>query len=196
LYVHFFSIIIIIVIKKGENRYRAPFGSIWHSQNKLRSLCIIAVSVPVPRMCVLRKPCIRSLYWYDFKTHYFSAIDMIIKTKQMFFLAEIWDTSCKGTVLFWKREWGTVAHLHLKRHAQKQPASASTQNRHFQKDIIIDLSGIFSWNFTYTFWGPLRIMALFHCMVQGFLLGTVPGTWYFFQYHLGWGSILLPKRDV
>ncbi len=52
--------------------------------------------------------------------------------------------SCKGTALFWKRGRGTAAHLHLKRHAQKQPVSASTQNKHFHNDIINDLWGILS----------------------------------------------------
>ncbi len=36
-------------------------------------------------MCALRKPYIRSLNLNGFKTHDFSVIDMIIKTKQMFF---------------------------------------------------------------------------------------------------------------
>ncbi len=60
------------------------------------------------------------------------------------------------------------------------------------------------------------LMVHFHCMVQHgwvrfglvrfgsvvclfFSLGTVPGTWYFFQYHLGWGSkrtVPLTKCDV
>ncbi len=45
----------------------------------------------------------------------------------------------KGTALFWKRGRAVAAHLHLKRPARKQRFSASTQNRHFQNDIINDL---------------------------------------------------------
>ncbi len=71
------------------------------------------------------------------------------------FLAEIWDTSCNGTVLFWKRGRGAAAHLHLKWHARKQNVSASTQNRHFQNDIINYLWGILSWNFTDMFKFPI-----------------------------------------
>ncbi len=67
------------------------------------------------------------------KMHDFSIIDMIIKTKQMFFIRE---TSCKGTALFWKRGRGAAAHLHLKRHV------VSTQNRHFLNYIINNLWGI------------------------------------------------------
>ncbi len=33
------------------------------------------------------------------------------------------------------------------RHEREQHVTASTQNRHFQNDIINDLSGILSWNF-------------------------------------------------
>ncbi len=59
------------------------------------------LSVRLLWMCVLRKPCIRRLNWYGFKTHDFSAIN-IIKTKQMFFsrVSEVRDVN----KLFWKRK--------------------------------------------------------------------------------------------
>ncbi len=39
---------------------------------------------------------------------------------------------------------GLAAHLHLKKHARKQPVSASTQNKHILNHIINDLWGILS----------------------------------------------------
>ncbi len=81
------------------------------------------------------------------------------------FWQSIWGMSCKGTALFWKRGRGATAHLHLKRHAQKQPVSASTQNRHFQNDIINILWCILSWNFTDRFWGHLRL--ILHLVKRG-----------------------------
>ncbi len=41
------------------------------------------------------------------------------------------EVSCKATALSWKKGRGAAAHLNLKRHAQKQHVSASTQNRLF-----------------------------------------------------------------
>ncbi len=80
---------------------------------------------------------------------------MIIRNKTDVFLA---GTSCNGAALFWKRGRGAAANLHLKRHALIQRVSASTQNRHFQNDIINDLWGILSRNFTDTFWRhPRRV---------------------------------------
>ncbi len=82
----------------------------------------------------------------------------IVKINNMRYLRYIWGRSCKGTALFWKRGRGAAAHLHLKRHVWKPCVSASTQNRHFQNDIINDLWGILSWSFTETFWGHLRLI--------------------------------------
>ncbi len=115
------------------------------------------LSVRVLRICALRKPYFRCLDLYGLK-HDFSALYMINKTKQMFFWQSIWGTSCKGTALFWKRGRAAAVHLHLKRHALKLSVFASTQNRHFQNDIINDLWVILSWNFTDTFWGHLRLI--------------------------------------
>ncbi len=47
--------------------------------------------------------------------------------------------ACRVTAAFCAR-----AHLHLKIHTRQQCVSASTQNRHFQNDIINDLWGILS----------------------------------------------------
>ncbi len=67
---------------------------------------------------------------------------------KMIFLSQLFTfTDITGCVF-------AAAHLHLKRHALKQPVSAS-QNKHFQNDIINDLWGILSWTFTDTFWGDL-----------------------------------------
>ncbi len=76
------------------------------------------------------------------KTPYFSVINMIIGTK----LDVLAAPSYNGAALFWKRGGGgaAAAHLHLKRQAQKQRVSSSTQNRHFQNDILNDLWGILS----------------------------------------------------
>ncbi len=41
---------------------------------------------------------------------------------------------------------GAAAHLNLKKQAWKSLNSASTQNKHFQNDLINDLWGILSWN--------------------------------------------------
>ncbi len=38
------------------------------------------LSVLMLWMCELRKPYIKTVNWYDFKMHDFSAIDMLIKT--------------------------------------------------------------------------------------------------------------------
>ncbi len=45
------------------------------------------------------------------------------------------------------------------------------------------------------------IMVLFHCMVRqvrftfgGFPLGTVPGTWSLFQYHLGCRAVKMAEK--
>ncbi len=69
--------------------------------------------------CALRKPYIRSLNWYGFKTHDFSLIDMIIKIKLKFW-QDIWVTSCKDSLILERRVRGAAAHLHLKIHARKQ----------------------------------------------------------------------------
>ncbi len=118
-------------------------------------------------MCALRKPYIRSLNWYGFKTHYYSAIDMIIKTKQMVFgrVPELRDVKVQSYSGKGGGGGGGAAHLHLKRHAPKQCVSASAQNRYFQNDIINDLWGILSWNFTGTFWGHLRL--ILHLVKRG-----------------------------
>ncbi len=86
--------------------------------------------------CLLSEiPYIRSLNWNGFKTQDLCVIEMIIKTKQMFFDRVIWSKRCKGTALFWKRGRGAAAHLHLKIHVRKQPISASTQNRHYKWSV-------------------------------------------------------------
>ncbi len=74
--------------------------------------------------------------------HDFSAIDMLIKTKLMFFLAKYLRKELlrHSPVLEKGRE--AAAHLHLKRHARKQHVSASTKNMHFQNYTINDLWGI------------------------------------------------------
>ncbi len=75
------------------------------------------------------------------KTPYFSVINMIIGTK----LDVLAAPSYNGAALVWKRGRGAAAaHLHLKRQAQKQHVSSSTQNRHFQNDILNYLWGILS----------------------------------------------------
>ncbi len=50
--------------------------------------------------------------------------------------------SCSSSIL--ERGRGAAAHLHLKKQARNQSVSASTQNRHFQNDLINDRWGILS----------------------------------------------------
>ncbi len=113
-------------------------------------------------VCTQKTIYIRTLN-YGFKTHDFNAIDVIIKIKQMFFLAEIWDTICNGTALFWKRGLGVAAHLHLKRRAQKQ----SVSNGHFQNNIINDLWSILSWNFRHILGTPETCITSCKCSIIG-----------------------------
>ncbi len=76
-------------------------------------------------MCVLIR-----LNGYGFKTHDFSTINMIIKTKQMFF-NRVSEIQAVKAALFWKRDGVAAAYLHLNKDARKQYVSASTQNKHF-----------------------------------------------------------------
>ncbi len=66
------------------------------------------------------------LIW--FKMHDFSAIDMLIKTKHIYFSRVYKEQSVKAQPCSGR----AAAHLHLKRQAWKQRVSASTQNGIFK----------------------------------------------------------------
>ncbi len=77
------------------------------------------VSVCVLRMCALRKPRISSRHANQNQTDVFCQ--------------SISNTSWQRHSFILEKGAGTHAtHLHLKRHARKQPVSASTQKRRFQ----------------------------------------------------------------
>ncbi len=139
-------------------------STIRHERVSLVLTCCVTATFCATDVCAQKTVCQKfKLIW--FKTHDFSVIYMIIKTKQMF-LAEY--LSCKGTALFWKRGRGAAAHLYLKRHARKQCVSASTQNRHLSGNYIInDLWGILSLNITDTLWGHLRL--ILHIVKRGII---------------------------
>ncbi len=127
--------------------------------------------------CLLSENRISEFKLIWFKTHDFSAISMIIRDKT--------DVSAgmsfNGSALFWKRGRGAAAHFNLKRHAQKQCVSASTQNRHFQYDKINYLWGILSWNFTDTFWGHQRLILHITLHKKGHNMS--PLIWTFYTNH-------------
>ncbi len=76
--------------------------------------------------------------------------------------------SFNGSALFWKRGRGAAAHFNLKRHAQNQCVSASTQNMHFQNDKLNYLFGIFETSQTHS-WDTRDLYYILHYIKRGII---------------------------
>ncbi len=109
------------------------------NENLVNSHAVTAAVWPCASDVCAQKTIYQKFKLIWFKTHDFSVINMIIRTKADVFSR--YDLKCAA--LFWKGG-GSSSSFGFKETGTEISVSASTQNRHFQNDIINDLWGILS----------------------------------------------------